>query len=272
MREIRRYVPIVTRPFLDIFSSIFYSELDMAFRSYGSTVSFGFGGGTTPAVKKLLIANTAAFVATMLLSALNMSTPVRYLMLTPYLVTHSFALWQPATYLFLHGGFFHILFNMLTLWMFGCDLERRWGAQFFLKYYFITVIGGAILNVLFLPGQLGPSIGASAGVYGLLLAYGLIYPDRIVYFYFLFPIKMKHFVWIIGAIALYSSITAGESGIAHLAHLGGMGFGYIYLRGGGINPWEQFKLYQDRRRLARLKKRFQVLPGGKDDGGGPTVH
>ena len=121
---------------------------------------------------------------------------------------------------------------MLALWMFGCDLERRWGTQFFLKYYFVTVIGGAILNVIFLPGQLGPSIGASAGVYGLLLAYGLIYPDRIVYFYFLFPIKMKHFVWIIGAIAVYSSVTSGESGIAHLAHLGGMVFGYIYLRGG----------------------------------------
>ena len=111
------------------------------------------------------------------------------------------------------------------------------------------MVGGAILSVLFLPNQLGPSIGASAGVYGLLLAYGLIYPDRIVYFYFLFPIKMKHFVWIIGAIALYSSITSGESGIAHLAHLGGMVFGYIYLRGG--NPWTQLKIYQDRRRLNR---------------------
>ncbi len=86
---------------------------------------------------------------------------------------------------------------------------------------------------------MGPSIGASAGVYGILLAYGLIYPNRIVYFYFLFPIKMKHFVWIIGAIALYSSITAGQSGIAHLAHLGGMVFGYIYLR--GFNPWERIQ-------------------------------
>jgi membrane associated rhomboid family serine protease len=115
---------------------------------------------------------------------------------------------------------------------------------------------------------MGPSIGASAGVYGILLAYGLIYPNRIVYFYFLFPIKMKHFVWIIGAIALYSSITAGQSGIAHLAHLGGMVFGYIYLR--GFNPWERFKDYRDRRRLTRLKRRFQIHTGGKDDG--PTVH
>ena len=152
--------------------------------------------------------------------------------------------------------------------MFGCDLERRLGQQFFLRYYFITVIGGGILNTLFVPNQMGPSIGASAGVYGILLAYGLIYPNRIVYFYFLFPIKMKHFVWIIGAIALYSSITAGQSGIAHLAHLGGMVFGYIYLR--GCNPWERFKDYRDRRRLTRLKRRFQIHTGGKDDAG-PTV-
>ena len=122
-----------------------------------------------------------------------------------------------------------------------------------------------------MPNQLGPSIGASAGVYGLLLAYGLIYPDRIVYFYFLFPIKMKHFVWIIGAIALYSSISSGESGIAHFAHLGGMVFGYIYLRG-----VQSLGLIQRSTATAavlnRLKKRFQVLPGGKDDERGPTVH
>ena len=230
------------------------------------------GGGVTPAVKYLLIANVAVFVAQTVIGVGLDYRLSHYLGLVPHLVLNQFYLWQLFTYQFLHGGLFHLLFNMLALWMFGCDLERRWGAPFFLKYYFITVIGGAILNVLFLPGQLAPSIGASAGVYGLLLAYGLIYPDRIVYFYFLFPIKMKHFVWIIGGIALYSSITSGESGIAHLAHLGGMVFGYFYLRGGGINPWEQFKLYQDRRRLNRLKKRFQVLPGGKDDDRGPTVH
>ena len=148
---------------------------------------------------------------------------------------------------------------MLALWMFGCDLERRWGTQFFSQVLFHFRHRRRDLECCFLAGQLAPSIGASAGVYGLLLAYGLIYPDRIVYFYFLFPIKMKHFVWIIGAIAVITSITSGESGIAHLAHLGGMVFGYIYLRS-GINPWDQFKIYLDRRRLNRLKKRFQVLP------------
>ena len=154
--------------------------------------------------------------------------------------------------------------------MFGCTLERRWGSDFFLKYYFVSVIGGGILNTLLIPSQSVPSIGASAGVYGILLAFGLIYPNQIIYFYFLFPIKMKHFVWIIGAIAFYSSITSGESGIAHLAHLGGMLFGYLYLRGG--NPWGWFRNYLDQRRLARLKRRFHLIDGGKDDDSGPTMH
>ena len=155
--------------------------------------------------------------------------------------------------------------------MFGCDLERRWGSSFFLRYYFISVIGGGILNTLFVPNQMGPSIGASAGVYGILLAYGLIYPNRIVYFYFLFPIKMKHFVWIIGAIALYSSITAGQSGIAHLAHLGGMVFGYIYLR--GFNPWERIqRLSRPPPSRTASNAASKSLPRRQRRRSGPTVH
>jgi membrane associated rhomboid family serine protease len=232
-------------------------------------ITFG-PGRITPAVKFLLIANIAVFVLQTIVGNENDYSLSLFFGLVPQKVLHEFYLWQLFTYQFLHGGLFHILFNMLAVWMFGCDLEERWGSRFFLRYYFISVVGGAILNTLFVPNQMGPSIGASAGVYGILLAYGLIYPNRIVYFYFLFPIKMKHFVWIIGAIALYSSITAGQSGIAHLAHLGGMVFGYLYLRGG--NPWDRVKDYLDRRRLARLKRRFQVYPGGKDDDSGPTVH
>lgn len=232
-------------------------------------ISFG-PGGVTPAVKYLLIINIAVFVVQTLLGSGTGYRLEFFFGLVPPLVLRELYLWQLFTYQFLHGGLFHILFNMLAVWMFGCDLERRWGAGFFLRYYFISVVGGGVLNTLFLPSQMGPSIGASAGVYGILLAYGLIYPNRIIYFYFLFPIKMKHFVWIIGAIALYSSITAGQSGIAHLAHLGGMVFGYLYLRGG--NPMDWFKDYLDRRRLNRLKRRFQVFPGGKDDDRGPTVH
>ena len=231
-------------------------------------------GSVTPAVKFLLIVNTAVFIAQTVIGAVVGATAefrlTFFFGLVPPLVLHEFYIWQVFTYQFLHGGLFHILFNMLALWMFGCDLERRWGSSFFLRYYFITVVGGGILNTLFVPNQLGPSIGASAGIYGILLAYGLIFPNRIVYFYFFFPIKMKHFVWIIGAIALYSSFASSGSGIAHLAHLGGMIFGYIYLR--GLNPWEHFKDYLDRRRLNRLKRRFKIVPGRKDDDSGPTFH
>jgi membrane associated rhomboid family serine protease len=235
------------------------------------TQQFSFGPGrVTPAVKFLLIANTAVFVAQTLLSAAIDIQLEFYFGLVPRLVLDELFLWQLFTYQFLHGGIFHILFNMLAVWMFGCDLEQRWGSVFFLRYYFVCVVGGAILNTLFVPGQMGPSIGASAGVYGILLAYGLIYPNRIIYFYFLFPMKMKHFVWIIGAIALYSAIASGQSGIAHLAHLGGMAFGYLYLRGG--NPSDWLKDYFDRRRLARLKRKFQLHSGGKDDRRGPTLH
>src|SRR5713226_6156841 len=183
------------------------------------------GGAVTPAVKLLLIVNVAVFlivnVAVASLQPLLESQILVLFGLVPSLVWNNLYLWQLFTYQFLHGGLFNILFNMLALWMFGSNLERRWGSKFFLKYYFVAVVGGGILNTLLVPGQSAPSIGASAGIYGILLAYGLIYPNQIVYFYFLFPIKMKYFVWIIGGIEFYSSVTSGQSGIAHLAHLGG---------------------------------------------------
>ncbi|HWO43769.1 MAG TPA: rhomboid family intramembrane serine protease [Candidatus Eisenbacteria bacterium] len=228
-------------------------------------ITFG-GGAVTPAVKFLLVANVAVFV----LQLFAGQAMVMWLGLVPRLVWQELYIWQLFTYQFLHGGLFHLLFNMLALWMFGCQLERRWGSEFFLKYYFVSVLGGAILNTILTPGQTAPSIGASAGIYGILLAYGLIYPEQIIYFYFLFPMKMKHFVWIIGAIALYSSIAAAQSGIAHLAHLGGMAFGYLYLRGG--NPADRIRQYLDRRRLQRLKRRFRIVDGGKDDRSKPTLH
>jgi membrane associated rhomboid family serine protease len=226
-----------------------------------------FGGGPiTSAVKGLIIVNAAVF----LLQTLTDDSLVIIFGLSPYLVWHDLYVWQMLTYQFLHGGLFHILFNMLALWMFGCDLERHWGRQFFLKYYTICVAGGSILNVLLLPNQVAPSIGASAGVYGVLLATAVVYPDSIVYFYFVFPLKMKYFVMIIGAISLYSSITATHSGIAHFAHLGGIAFGYMYLRWG--NPWAWAGIYWDRVRLRRRRRRFRIIHSDRDDDSKPTLH
>ncbi len=229
------------------------------------TMSFG-GGSITPAIKALLIANVAVFM----LQTVTDGSFVMMFGLVPYLVWRELYLWQILTYQFLHGGIFHILFNMLALWMFGCDLERRWGSRFFLKYYTVCVAGGAILNVLLLPDQVAPSIGASAGIYGILLAQALLYPNRIIYFYFFFPLKMKHFVMIIGAISLYSSIVATRSGIAHLAHLGGMAFGYLYLRWG--NPWVWAKIHWDRYRLQRRRRRLRIVERDEDDDTKPTLH
>ncbi len=239
------------------------------------TRKWSFGGGSvTPAVKCLLVANVAVFVVQTIIGA-GLDYRLSLLFgLVPRLIWANLYLWQLFTYQFLHDGLFHLLFNMLAVWMFGCTLERRWGTEFFLKYYFVSVLGGGILNTLFVPGQLGPSIGASAGVYGILLAFGLIYPEKTVHFSILFivfiPLKVKLLVFIYGAITLYASLNAEQSGIAHLAHLGGMIFGYFYLRGG--NPWDRVKLYLDRRRLTRLKRRFHLIEGGKDDDSGPTVH
>ncbi|NIO06623.1 MAG: rhomboid family intramembrane serine protease [Deltaproteobacteria bacterium] len=233
---------------------------------YQARSAMFIGGGMTPAVKYLLIANVAVFIFQ---SFMDYSFTLIF-GLVPQLVWKELYLWQLFTYQFLHGGIFHLLFNMLALWMFGCDLERRWGTKFFTKYYFLTVVGGGLLNAVLTPSQMIPSIGASGGIYGILLAYGLTYPNRTVYFYFLFPIKMKHFVMIIGAIALYSSMTSSGSGIAHLAHLGGMVFGYAYLRWG--NPFVWLGIYVDQYRLARRKRRLRMINGGRDDDSKPTLH
>src|SRR3990172_10918825 len=162
---------------------------------YYQTRNMMFGGGSvTPAIKFLLIANVAVFV----LQTFTDYRMIRLFGLVPDLVLHNFYVWQVFTYQFLHGGLFHILFNMLALWMFGGELERLWGSSSFLKYYFLCGVGAGICTVIFLPNSLSPTIGASGAIYGILMAYALLFPDRTVYIYFLFPLKVKHFVLLIG--------------------------------------------------------------------------
>lgn len=169
-------------------------------------------------------------------------------------------IWQPFTYLFLHGDFWHILFNMLTLWMFGADLERDWGMQRFLKYYFVCGVGAGLCDitvnqVLDTRGNL--TIGSSGAIYGILLAFGLLYPTRTVFFSFLFPIQAKYFVLIMGMIAFMSSFNRG-SAVSNVAHLGGMLFGYLYLRFRLRRlDWDLLALYQQWRRR-RLQQKFKV--------------
>lgn len=184
----------------------------------------------TDGIKSLIIANVLIFLVTYMSRNLFYIV-TNYFGVVPYDFWHSFRVWQPVTYLFLHGSFFHVGMNMLVLWMFGSELEMTWGKHFFMRYYMITGIGAGLLTILFQPLSEIPVIGASGAIYGVLLAYGLMYPEREVYLYFLFPIKVKYFVALIGVMAFISSLGQGAGdNIAHITHLGGMIIGYYYLK------------------------------------------
>lgn len=159
-------------------------------------------------------------------------------------------IWQPITYMFMHGGVWHVAINMFILWMFGSELEAIWGKTEFLKYYFVTGIGAGLVWLLFnIGGSNAILIGASGAVYGILMAYGLMFPNRIVYLYFLFPVKVKWFVLFIGAIAFFSSMGTG-SNISHLTHLSGMLIGYLYLR--FSDHWRSI-IFNFRKKIVEMK-------------------
>ncbi len=229
-------------------------------------VAFSFGPPLTRMVKGLIVFTSAAFVLTFFPAQLfNWTSPVAWLGLRPYDVTHNFFIWQVVTYLFLHGGFLHVIFNLFALWMFGSDLERLWGPRQFLFYFFLTGIGAGLFDVLLQPSSLTITIGNSGAVYGVLLAYGLLFPDRPIFLWLIIPIKAKWFVVIMGLIEFFSS---PGSGVDHVAHLGGMLCGFLYLRGGGLTYRWQLGYHEWRR--ARLRKRFEGYMRkheGKDDAG-----
>ena len=149
--------------------------------------------------------------------------------LVPKMVWSEFMIWQPFTYLFFHGGIWHVLINMFVLWMFGSELERLWGKEHFLKFYFVTGVGAGLVTIIFGLNSMTPIVGASGAVYGVLLAYGLTYPNRTVYLYGIIPIKSLWFVIGIGVIAFMSSFD-NISQISHLTHLSGMVIGYLMLK------------------------------------------
>jgi membrane associated rhomboid family serine protease len=240
---------------------------------YASSFSFG-PGPLSNAMKALIAANVLVFVAQLFVRSITDT-----LGLVPFFVVRRLWIWEPATYMFLHGGVFHILFNMLALWMFGTELERIWGTRNFLKFYFVTGIGAGILTVVFslLPfsasEQLYRSdvIGASGAIYGLLLAYALYFPNRPIYLYFVFPIPAKIFVIIIGAIALYASL-GSSGGVANATHLGGLAVAYIYLKGSHIEPIGELKYRYLRWKINRLRRRFDVYSGGRADDWDRRIH
>jgi len=238
--------------------------------------SFGVGSYFPFGVKWLLIVNSVIFVLFFFLGLVNPALTGTLLGLLGVSAERFFQgmIWQPFTYMFLHDptGFGHILFNMLTLWMFGTDLERDWGTRPFFRYYVVCGMGAGLCDIvvnLMLGGGGGPTIGSSGAIYGVLLAFGLLYPTRTVYFSFLFPIQARYFVLIMGVIAFMSSFNR-HSAVSNVAHLGGMLFGYLYLRFRLHRVrvkigWDVISSYQQWRRK-RMQKKFQVYMRKMDKG------
>jgi membrane associated rhomboid family serine protease len=234
-------------------------------------------GPWTPAVRAIILANVAVFVVTLAMPALI----IGWFGLVPQDVIERGRVWELVTYLFVHSptDLMHILFNMLAVWMFGTDLERRWGSRGFTKYYFITGVGAGVSMVLVSLIPWAPvhsvyqavTFGASGAVYGLLLAYGLIFPNRQILFMLFFPIPARVFVFIMGAIAFISAITASGGPVANLAHLGGLLVGWVYLKGPS-NLRLELKYRLTKWRMERLRRKFNIHRGGRDDDWQRRIH
>jgi membrane associated rhomboid family serine protease len=146
---------------------------------------------------------------------------------------HGFLPWQVVSYAFLHGSIGHLFFNMLGLWMFGAELERVWGPRRFTQFYAASVLSAALAQLLVtaLLGSMGPTVGASGGLFGLLLAFGMMFPNRTIMPLFPpIPMKAKVFVALYGGLELILGVTGSATGVAHFAHLGGMLGGYLMIR------------------------------------------
>ncbi len=240
----------------------------------------------TPAVKNLIIANVVVYVLQVLIQNFT-----AWFTLVPSLVLPwNFEIWRVATYMFLHDryGLSHILLNMFGLFIFGCAIERTWDSRSFYRYYFLCGLGGAafaFLSYLFWSSNI-PILGASGAVYGVMIAFGYLFPRQQVLLFFVFPMEARFFVAMFGILAFASSIN-GQQGVAHSVHLGGLVTGYLLLRWVGVagrgrrrslgglraelgGSWRD--AYR-RWRMKRLRKKFEDYyekRSGGDDG--PTLH
>ena len=198
----------------------------------------------TPVVKRLMIVTVSIwFVLQVILGQFFKIHAWEIFILHPNQLIENFYLWQLVTYMFFHAmSPFHLLFNMLMLWFFGSELEKTWGPKFFTVYYFLSGIGAALIYCIGVATYAAisgvrtplviPVMGASGALFGLLLAYGIIFSERETYFMGLFPMKAKYFVMLAGALDFASLLSSGVAGgeVAYLAHLGGIISGFIILR------------------------------------------
>lgn len=224
-----------------------------------------------PVIKNLLIINVLVFAATYVLKTANIVDLEYYLALFHW-KSPLFKIWQPITHLFMHANISHLFFNMFALWMFGNVIENTLGAKRFLVFYFICGLGAAFCHLMVfswenadsirwfsefarkdqveminravitnmgdirLRPMVNPMVGASGAIFGVLFAFGYLFPDLMIYIYFLFPIKAKYFVAIYAVIELFSGFrNSPTDNVAHFAHLGGMLFAFLLLKAWKIN-------------------------------------
>ena len=230
---------------------------------------------TTPCVKALIIINlTCWFLLVSIIQRFFMKTDAIYYIFgfVPQAVTDSFFIWQFVTYMFIHSsGVFHILFNMLVLWMFGSELERLWRKNFFLVYYLVCGVGAVLVYLIgvglytLFGGETAvtniPVVGASGAVFGLLLAYGWIFGDRFVLFMFIFPMRARTFTILICAVELMTVLQSGfGSPVANLAHLGGLISGFLFLKSRGMTQKWNINLKKFSKPFKFYKRRkFKIL-------------
>jgi len=227
--------------------------MSFAERGYGGSGGFGFGYALTPVVKRLLIANAAVFLVTF---TIGTDTAVDWLAFQPgRLLSRP---WGVFTYMFVHGGFMHLFLNMLALFFFGPALEVRWGSREFFKYYVIAGLGGVAMSFLFAPQAV---IGASAAVYGVMLAFAMNWPNTPIYIWGIFPVQAK---WLLGFLFVASVLSAfggSGGGVAHFAHLGGLLTGFLYLK----MDWRVPEALEQVKTSTRRARRLAIVPRKDED-------
>jgi len=250
----------------------------------GRRYNFDWRGFITPGVKLLVLICSGVFLVQTLVSLVaNPIAEFHYIIqifgLIPSAFTRGLRIWQPFTYIFLHGGLFHLLINMLMLWMFGRELELLWGKKRFLNYFFICGVGAGLIEVLIktIPVFFGkplsdvPTIGASGAIFGILIANAVLFPDRRIW---LIPlpvtIPMRPYVAVMAAIEFFSTLGTGGDNVSHLCHLGGMLVGYIYLRRGSFlynvrNSVTDWRLQRNRKRFEVFMKKHKDEPPSRPD-------
>ncbi len=230
--------------------------------TYPRDFRFSFGGPITPAVKTLILLNMIALVLQLLIPSFTDSLSLQALKVLPW----HFQIWRLFTYMFLHSGLGHLFWNMLLLFMFGCTIERVWGSSSFYRYFFLCGLGGALFSLIpFGPFWSVQIIGASGALYGILLAFGMMFPNREILVFLMFPVPARYLVSILGFAAFVSSISGAE-GIAHIVHLGGFVSGFLLLRFIGVTRSSIFSQqasfrhstrdFYRRWRMKRLRRKF----------------